>query len=81
MPSPSGGAGNVAKDSREVAGVIEAQRQQLFKAAAVVDMCRYACASKFTGFDPEQLADALRVVNDLLDDVAAALEGPAEGAP
>jgi len=69
------------KDRREVAGVIEEQRQQLFKAAAVVDMCRYACASKFAGFDPEQMVDALRVVNDLLDGVAEALGGPAEGAP
>jgi len=69
------------KDSREVAGVIEAQRQQLFKAAAVIDMCRYACASKFVGFDPEQMVDALKVVNDLLDGVAEALEDPAEGAP
>lgn len=68
------------KDSSEVAGVIEAQRQQLFKAAAVVDMCRFACASKFAGFDPEQMVDALKVVNDLLDGVASALEGPAEGA-
>ena len=63
---------------REIAAAIEAQRQQLFKASAVVDMCRYACASKFTGFDPEQMADTLRVVNDLIDDVAAALEEPAE---
>jgi hypothetical protein len=69
-----------SKERREMSETIEAQRQQLFKAAAVVDMCRYACASKFAGFDPEQMVDALRVVNDLLDDVAAALESPAEDA-
>lgn len=63
---------------RKIAAVIEAQRQQLFRASAVVDMCRFACASKFTGFDPEQMADALRVVSDLIGDAAGALEGPAE---
>jgi uncharacterized protein (DUF433 family) len=53
---------------------IEEQRQQLFKASAVIDMCRYACASKFEGFDPEQLAVTLHVVGDLICDTAEALE-------
>ena len=61
------------------ASALEAQRQELFKAAAVVGMCRFACASKFVGFDPEQLADALIIVEDLIVDVAAALEVPAAG--
>lgn len=57
---------------------IEAQRQQLFRASAVVDMCRYACASNYEGFDPEQLAVALWVVYHLIDHVAGSLEGFAE---
>lgn len=58
----------------ELAVTIEAQRQQLFKALAVIEVCRYACASMFEGFDPEQLYDALKVVHELVDDVADVLE-------
>lgn len=61
-------------DRREMGAMIEAQRQQLFKASAVIDMCRYACASQFEGFDPEQLAVALHVVCDLVNDAASVLE-------
>lgn len=61
-------------DHREIATTIEAQRLQLFKASAVVAMCRYACTSKYEGFDPEQLADALLVVDDLIGAAAGALE-------
>lgn len=53
---------------------IEMQRRQLFKASAVIEMCRYACASKVEGFDPEQLAVALHVVDDLIDGATEALE-------
>jgi hypothetical protein len=61
-------------DCSKVASVLEVQRRELFKAIAVVDMCRFACASKFTGFDPEQMADALVVVQDLVSGVVSALE-------
>jgi hypothetical protein len=61
-------------DSLKAASAFEVQRQELFKAMAVVDMCRFACASKFTGFDPEQMADALVVVQDLMAGVVSALE-------
>lgn len=61
-------------DRQEVAARIEVQRQQLFKASAVIDMCRYACASKLEGFDPEQLAVALHAAGDLICDAAEALE-------
>lgn len=63
-----------AQTPAEMAVMVETQRLQLFKASAVVDMCRYACTSKFEEFDPEQLADALQVVYDLIDAVAAVLE-------
>jgi hypothetical protein len=58
--------------SREVA--IEAQRQQLFRASAVIYVCRYACDSSLAGFDPFQLVDALKVVYELIDGVAGELE-------
>lgn len=61
-----------------MAAAIEAQRQQLFKASAVIGMCRYACASLYEGFDPEQLWDALQVVDELIDAVAEVLEGFAD---
>lgn len=54
----------------------ESERMQLFKAMAVLDMCRLACASKLVGFDPEQLSDALVVVQELMNGVAAAMEPP-----
>jgi hypothetical protein len=37
-------------------------------------MCKHACASKLEGFDPEQLALAVEVIDDLVNDAAAALE-------
>jgi hypothetical protein len=61
-------------DHQEIARSIAAQRDQLFKASAVIEMCRHACASKFDGFDPEQLAVALHAVDDLICDAAEALE-------
>lgn len=61
-------------DLREMATRIEAQRHELFKASAVVAVCRQACASKFDEFDSEHIADALVVVHDLIDDVACTLE-------
>jgi hypothetical protein len=65
-------------DCSKAASALEVQRQELFKAMAVVDMCRFACASKFMGFDPEQMADALVVVQDLMTGVVSALEGEAD---
>ena len=61
-------------DCSKAASALEAQRRELFKAMAVVNMCRFACASKFTGFDPEQMADALVVMQDLVSGVVSALE-------
>ena len=61
-------------DRDEIAAVVAVQRDQLFKASAVIEMCRYACASKFEGFDPEQLAMALQAVDDLISGAVAALE-------
>lgn len=61
-------------DHSEAAATIEAQRRQLFKASAVVAMCRNACASMYEEFDPEQLANALLVVDELIDGVAGMLE-------
>jgi hypothetical protein len=58
---------------REMAATIEAQRQQLFQASAIVAVCRCACASKYET-DPEQLAAALRVVEDMIDNVGGNLE-------
>lgn len=65
---------NSTTDSREVAARIGAQRRQLLKASAVIDMCRFACASKYEGFDPDQLADALMVADNLIDHVTGELE-------
>lgn len=65
---------NDSTDRSEIARNVETQRRQLFKASAIVAVCRYACASKLDGFDPEQVADALVVANDLIDDVAGMLE-------
>lgn len=59
----------------ELHAAIEAQRQQLFKAAAIIDVCRYACASKYEGFDAERCFDALQVAAELIDGVAEVLEG------
>jgi hypothetical protein len=67
-----------AIDSRltgeEKAPTITAHREQLFKVSAVIEMCRYACASKLEGFDPEQLAVAPQAADDMIRDAAAALE-------
>jgi hypothetical protein len=60
-----------AKRRREM--TIEAQRQQLFKASAIVGVCRYACASKYET-DPEQVAASLQVVEDIIGNVAGNLE-------
>lgn len=60
-------------DCTELAAAIELQRQQLFKASAVVDMCRHACASQFEGFDIEQLALALQVADELVNGAASEL--------
>lgn len=69
-----------SSDRHKAAAITEAQRQQLFKASAVIGVCRYACASKFEGFDPEQLAMALQVADDLVNDAAEGLEQAASSA-
>jgi hypothetical protein len=61
-------------DCPQVPAALGSQRVQIFRALAVLDMCRLACASKFVGFDPEQLADALTVVQELMNGVAEAME-------
>jgi hypothetical protein len=62
-------------ERRDTAAVIHAQRVQLFKASAIVTMCRHSCASLYERwYDPDRLADALRAVDDLIDSTAAALE-------
>jgi hypothetical protein len=55
---------------------IEAQRQQLFRATAVLHVARLALTSKTTGFDPDECATALAVAAGIVDGVAAALEVP-----
>jgi hypothetical protein len=68
-------------ERRDTAAVIHAQRVQLFKASAIVTMCRHSCASLYERwYDPDRLADALRAVDDLIDSTAAALE-PFAGDP
>ena len=56
-------------------------RGQVFKAAAVVVVCRHAVVSEIEGLDPDQLADALEVVGELLRDVAGKLEQLCEADP
>jgi hypothetical protein len=53
---------------------INAQREELFKAQAVVNCVRFASASKYVGLDETHITIALQVASDLIDDVAAALE-------
>lgn len=57
---------------------IEQQRQQLFRALAVLHAIRLSLTSKMEGFDPDLCDTALQVVHELVDDVAAALEGVAK---
>jgi len=59
---------------RDFTAAIEKQRKQLFKASAVAAMCRFACTSLENDLTLDELADALQVVSDLLDDVVEALE-------
>jgi hypothetical protein len=61
-------------ECQEMPATIAAQREQLFKASAVIEMCRYACASHVEGFDTEQLAEALHVADELIDAAAEVLE-------
>lgn len=62
-------------ERRDTAAVIHAQRVQLFKASAIVTMCRHSCATLYEQwYDPDRLADALRAADDLIDSSAAALE-------
>lgn len=54
---------------------IEAQRRRLFRASAVVDMCRLACSTKHAEeFDADQCEEALWVVRELIDGTASMLE-------
>jgi hypothetical protein len=54
---------------------IEAQRRHLFRASAVVDMCRLACSTKYAeAFDQDQAEEALWVVRELIDRAGEALE-------
>jgi hypothetical protein len=55
---------------------IDVQRARLFEAHAVVQVTRFAIASKLNGLDESIVINALRVASDLIDGVAAALEVP-----
>lgn len=56
------------------ATIIQVQRRRLFRASAVAEICRHACASRYDDFDPDHLAGALWVVYELIEDVADVLE-------
>lgn len=73
-PTPPNG-----KRSPNLSERLAAERRRLFRAAAIVDVCRYACVSKLEGFDPEELVDALQAAYDLIDDTADALADDAIG--
>lgn len=60
--------------SHRTLGTLHEQRHRLFNAVAILHVCRHACASQLEGFDAEQLAMALDVVDDLVTDAAGALE-------
>jgi hypothetical protein len=51
-----------------------ALRRQLFEAAGIVTVTRYALASNLEGLDEESVIDALSAVAKIIDDVAEALE-------
>lgn len=61
-------------DRSETAAALEAQRMKLFRASAILHICKHACASKLEGFDIERLALAIDVIDDLVNDADAALE-------
>lgn len=57
------------------AETIERQRQQLFRALAVLHAITLSLTTKTQGFDPDECSTALQVAHELFDEVAAALEG------
>jgi hypothetical protein len=61
-------------DHREIAATIHEQRLQLFKASAVLAVCRHACVSRYEELDADEFANTLLVVDDLIDRVATVLE-------
>jgi len=61
-------AGHVGGERRQ------ALRQQLFEAAGIVTVTRYALTSKLEGLTEDSIIDALAAVTKIIDDVAAALE-------
>ena len=77
--SPTQSSPAAAASSQRLSERLAAERRRLFRAAAIVDVCRYACVSKLEGFDPEELVDALQAAYDLIDDTADALADDAIG--
>lgn len=59
---------------------IEAQRQRLFQAHAIVEVARYALASQLEGLDEAAVTNALQLAGTMIDGVAAALETLGRGA-
>ncbi len=53
---------------------LQAQREQLFKAMAIVECCKYASATLYEVDDSEYMVPAFDTVCDLLDTSAGELE-------
>lgn len=53
---------------------VQAQREQLFKAMAIVECCKYASATLYEVDDSEYMVPAFDTVCDLLDTSAGELE-------
>lgn len=60
-------------NAEERAAFIEGLRRELFGACAVISVCAHACIDQDA--DRDELADALRVAGQMVDGVAARLEG------
>jgi carbon storage regulator len=55
---------------------IEVQRKRLFEALGIIEVSRYALASKLTMLDDESVIDGLKAAYRIVSDVAEALEKP-----
>lgn len=53
---------------------LEAQRQRLFQAHAIVEVTRHAITTQLEGLDESAIVNALAVAGGIVDDVASALE-------
>jgi len=52
---------------------VQAEREQLFKAIAIVECCKYASASLYEVKDPEYIVPVFEAVCDLLNSAAGEL--------